>query len=127
MRVRHLKALNLILCTLLSLSFSLAVPKGNGKAKGSDKGQQPQADNPGERRIKEEGKEAHEIAKGKDKDSRAAVNIFVQGDRDLIKRHFSANRGNLPPGLAKRGDDLPPGLEKQLQRNGHLRPVSRKS
>jgi hypothetical protein len=24
--------------------------------------------------------------------------------------------------LAKRGDDLPPGLEKQLQRNGHLPP-----
>jgi hypothetical protein len=29
---------------------------------------------------------------------------------------------SLPPGLARRGGDLPPGLEKQLQRNGHLPP-----
>ena len=28
----------------------------------------------------------------------------------------------LPPGLAKRGGDLPPGLEKQLIRKGHLPP-----
>jgi hypothetical protein len=121
MRVRCPKASILILCTLLSLSFSLAAPKGNGKAKGSDKEPQSQAGNR-EKEDKEKGKEAHDTANGKDKDSRAAVNIFVQGDRDLIKRHFSANQGNLPPGLAKRGDDLPPGLEKQLQRNGHLPP-----
>jgi hypothetical protein len=29
---------------------------------------------------------------------------------------------DLPPGLAKRGGDLPPGLERQLQRNGTLPP-----
>ena len=28
----------------------------------------------------------------------------------------------MPPGLAKRGGNLPPGLEKQLQRNGRLPP-----
>jgi hypothetical protein len=92
MKVCFMKTSTLIACILLFVSITLAVPKGNGKAK------------------------------GKDKDSRAAVSIFMQDDRDLIRRHFSGNQGNLPPGLAKRGGDLPPGLEKQLQRNGHLPP-----
>lgn len=29
---------------------------------------------------------------------------------------------NLPPGLAKRGGNLPPGLQRQLDRRGHLPP-----
>ena len=43
-------------------------------------------------------------------------------DRDAISRYFRTNTAGLPPGLAKRGDDLPPGLEKQLQKNGKLPP-----
>lgn len=35
--------------------------------------------------------------------------------------HREVGRG-LPPGLAKRGGHLPPGLERQLQRNGTLPP-----
>lgn len=46
---------------------------------------------------------------------------FDTRDRDLIQRHFAATTG-LPPGLAKRGGALPPGLEKQLRRNGRLPP-----
>ena len=39
------------------------------------------------------------------------------------KKHKNKKKykGNLPPGLAKR-ETLPPGLEKQLARNGHLPP-----
>jgi len=48
--------------------------------------------------------------------------IFSDHDRDIIQNYFRTQRSNLPPGLAKRGGKLPPGLERQLQRNGTLPP-----
>ena len=64
--------------------------------------------------------------KGKDKEKdkpaaapRAEIN---DRDRDAIGKYFKSNTAGLPPGLAKRGDDLPAGLEKQLQKNGKLPP-----
>jgi hypothetical protein len=47
--------------------------------------------------------------------------MFSARDRQIISNCFSENTGGLPPGLAKR-DRLPPGLERQLQRNGTLPP-----
>jgi hypothetical protein len=48
--------------------------------------------------------------------------VFSQSDRVRITDCLTGSGGSgLPPGLAKR-DRLPPGLEKQLQRNGHLPP-----
>jgi len=41
--------------------------------------------------------------------------------RQEIRGWYSENASHLPPGLAKR-DRLPPGLEKQLVRNGTLPP-----
>jgi hypothetical protein len=94
----------LALCLLMSIAMALPVPKGgNGKGKGKEKKHQEQAP-------------AAVV------DTSVAVSVFVGGDRDLIRHHFTTNRGSLPPGLAKRGGDLPPGLEKQLIRNGHLPP-----
>jgi hypothetical protein len=46
---------------------------------------------------------------------------FSQRERQIISGCFVDNRSNLPPGLAKR-DRLPPGLERQLRRNGTLPP-----
>ena len=48
---------------------------------------------------------------------------FGPDQEKLIREWFSrnGNSSNLPPGLAKR-DRLPPGLERQLQRNGTLPP-----
>ncbi len=47
---------------------------------------------------------------------------FSARDRHLILECFSeGGRRNLPPGLAKR-DRLPPGLERQVERNGTLPP-----
>jgi hypothetical protein len=43
-------------------------------------------------------------------------------DREAIQKYFVAHPAGLPPGLAKRGGDLPPGLDKQLRRNGALPP-----
>jgi hypothetical protein len=53
----------------------------------------------------------------------AALQImFTDHDRRIIRDYFRAGHGNLPPGLAKRGGHLPPGLERHLQRNGQLPP-----
>jgi hypothetical protein len=55
--------------------------------------------------------------------TRVAVNIFVGGDREIIREYVAKYpQGELPPGLAKRGGDLPPGLEKHLRKKGHLPP-----
>jgi len=47
---------------------------------------------------------------------------FGEHDREIITRYYSNSTSNLPPGLAKRGGDLPPGLQKHLERNGTLPP-----
>ena len=41
--------------------------------------------------------------------------------KEAIRGWYSESEGHLPPGLAKK-DRLPPGLEKQLVRNGTLPP-----
>lgn len=51
---------------------------------------------------------------------------FLPEERRLIEQYYrrgkkSKARG-LPPGLAKRGGNLPPGLQKKLERNGELPP-----
>ena len=49
--------------------------------------------------------------------------VFSDGELRMIRAWFgdSHNLQGLPPGLAKR-DSLPPGLQRQLQRNGTLPP-----
>jgi hypothetical protein len=48
--------------------------------------------------------------------------VFHERDRRTIRDFYRDSYSNLPPGLAKRGGHLPPGLEKHLQRNGQLPP-----
>jgi Glycine zipper len=47
--------------------------------------------------------------------------VFTTPQRKIIRSYYS-DTSNLPPGLAKRGGHLPPGLEKHLQRDGTLPP-----
>src|SRR5574340_457409 len=49
------------------------------------------------------------------------IREFSANDRQAISQCFSSGKSGLPPGLAKR-DRLPPGLERQVQRNGTLPP-----
>lgn len=52
-----------------------------------------------------------------------AVEVFRRADRRVIREYVKAQPPDgLPPGLAKRGGALPPGLEKQLRRKGQLPP-----
>lgn len=68
--------------------------------------------------------------KGHDKHGRddgAATQVYVKygfgaHDREVITRYYETRSSGLPPGLAKRGGNLPPGLEKHLERNGTLPP-----
>ena len=47
--------------------------------------------------------------------------VFATREISIIQGWFRTNLNNLPPGLAKR-ETLPPGLQKQLERNGTLPP-----
>ena len=53
----------------------------------------------------------------------AEIHIFTDREVHVIREWFAkpANLNNLPPGLAKR-EQLPPGLQRQLVRNGTLPP-----
>jgi len=90
---------------ILIVSFLISASIISGKDNGKGKGKQPDKN-------------------AKSTSAHFEVDVFVESHRDLIRHHYRsyADRGSLPPGLAKRGGDLPPGLEKQLQRNGHLPP-----
>jgi len=47
---------------------------------------------------------------------------FEAREREIISGYYANPGQGLPPGLARRGGDLPPGLEKHLVRNGTLPP-----
>ena len=49
---------------------------------------------------------------------------FLPEERSIIENYYrsSAPPKGLPPGLAKRGGKLPPGLQKHLDKNGTLPP-----
>lgn len=51
----------------------------------------------------------------------ASEPVFATREISLIQDYFKKNLSSLPPGLAKR-ETLPPGLQKQLERNGTLPP-----
>ncbi|HSE49390.1 MAG TPA: hypothetical protein VLA96_09310 [Terriglobales bacterium] len=51
----------------------------------------------------------------------ASLRSFTARDRATVRTCYEDHAGDLPPGLAKR-ENLPPGLEKQLQKNGTLPP-----
>ncbi len=59
-------------------------------------------------------------SKSYDEDNPGA-RYFSARDRRVIRSCFADHASDLPPGLAKR-ETLPPGLERQLQRNGTLPP-----
>src|SRR5260370_22457246 len=85
--------LRIFLALTLTTALALATPQGKGHAKGHQKG-----------------------------DDSAAPNVrFGSHDVRVIVDYYHPASG-LPPGLAKRGGALPPGLDKHLRRNGTLPP-----
>ena len=50
---------------------------------------------------------------------------FLPEERRIINEYYrrtTTKKKGLPPGLAKRGGKLPPGLQKHLEKNGQLPP-----
>ena len=114
------------LALALSLPGAAAQGRGQGAAKGkpetkgrpAEKGIVIQKGKPGEKAKKEE-KEAHEERARQAAQGRA----FGKEHEKTIREWFgnNANLQGLPPGLAKR-QQLPPGLQRHLERNGTLPP-----
>ncbi len=95
-RSRHPLAIALLLCATCLIASPLMAQgkgKGHGKGKGEERAQEEQAERGGR----------------------------ASSDEVRIIRDYYSNTANLPPGLAKRGS-LPPGLARQLRRNGTLPP-----
>ncbi len=61
---------------------------------------------------------------GRQAGSYGSVPVFSSRDQDIIRSYYGGGGGKrgLPPGLAKRHGNLPPGLERQVERNGTLPP-----
>lgn len=65
-------------------------------------------------------REAHYRDDDRDRDRYARE--FSDQDRRIIRSCYAQDYSNLPPGLAKRGGNLPPGLERHIERDGTLPP-----
>ncbi len=102
MRMRFLSAIfaGILTCGLASgAAMAQGNSHGNGHGNGQGKGHNKHQDDQGD------------VQYG-----------FGAHDREVISSYYSNHTQGLPPGLAKRGGNLPPGLEKQLERNGTLPP-----
>lgn len=99
--------LGLVLCLLMSSGRTFAAP-------GPDPGPHAWA-------IGNQGHGRRSHGRGHYEAERSRV-AFSAHDREVIRNYFREYPSSLPPGLAKRGGDLPPGLEKHLRRHGTLPP-----
>jgi hypothetical protein len=85
-------------------------------------GKPAQAGKPGKpgAAAKEDNAEKQKREKSKT-DKPVHVPGFAKEDVNTIRAWFHVNRAGLPPGLAKR-QELPPGLQRHLEKNGQLPP-----
>jgi hypothetical protein len=107
MKYRTLAVVGAFVVAFVSVSANPALAQGRGQ----DKRAQPA----------KQAKQAKQAKPAKPVNREAARPVFGSRDREVIADYYG-RRSGLPPGLAKRQGDLPPGLEKQLQRNGTLPP-----
>jgi hypothetical protein len=99
--MNHSRIASAVLITILGVA-SLAFSQGNGKSKDKVEASQTAGD------------KIRTVLPPSEP-------VFSSREVSIIQGYFKTNLNNLPPGLAKR-ETLPPGLEKQLVRNGTLPP-----
>ncbi|HSC77188.1 MAG TPA: hypothetical protein VLB32_01385 [Candidatus Acidoferrales bacterium] len=127
-----MKKILLSLTAILALALApsvLAQGKGQGQGQGQGKGKPAETGKPAEAgKPKEKGKSKADIEKAKkddeERERRAAEGWAIGKKDEKTMRDWFGNQQNLqglPPGLAKR-DNLPPGLQKYLEKNGTLPP-----
>ncbi len=112
-RLEHIHS-HLVFTRLAVVCFALSV---NGAVAASAAGS-------GQGRHLGQKKKAHgnEGEQGKQSEARGHTYRLETHERAFISAYYANPSRGLPPGLAKRGGNLPPGLEKQLVRNGTLPP-----
>ena len=120
--MRYLVALcsGLALCLFMSVGVTFGAPApnpGHPAWAGENHGQ----GNSDHEHADDHGNGHGEHGRGHDRRERSRVAFSVR-DREVVRNYFREYPSSLPPGLAKRGGDLPPGLEKQLRENGTLPP-----
>ncbi|MHB8654459.1 MAG: hypothetical protein ACYDA9_11320 [Terriglobia bacterium] len=128
MTKRILRNILLLVAALAVLaSPALAQGRGNGKGHGNkNKGNRVDKENNNQNRNEGRGKKggSNYYRTGR---RQVGVTVFGTRDRDLISGYYRNQYSSLPPGLAKSGGNLPPGLERQLERNGTLPPGLQKN
>ncbi len=97
-------------------------PPNSRNVREGRRGRSEEAAEGGEGEEREERAGRREREEGEEREGRTGAIVFSARDQETIRRYFEVNTSNLPPGLAKRGGNLPPGLERQLRRNGTLPP-----
>lgn len=126
---RMLWMLVAVLALALALPAAATQGRGRGQGKGkpaarghaAQKGKREKAPEKAQAKRKEKGKKE---AEEQERARQAAQGWAFGKDHEKMIRDWFANKKNLeglPPGLAKR-DELPPGLQRHLEKNGTLPP-----
>ena len=102
------------------LTWVAANPPSGSVMQGQERHQANRYDEDDDDRPSRSGNRARSNNQNEDYDDEGPQE-FSSRERQIISDCFVADRSNLPPGLAKK-DRLPPGLERQLRRNGTLPP-----
>ena len=102
------------------LTWVAANPPSGSVMQGQERRQASRYDEDDDDRPSRSGNRARSNNQDEDNDDQGPRE-FSSRERQIISDCYVADRSNLPPGLAKK-DRLPPGLERQLRRNGTLPP-----
>ncbi len=102
------------------LTWVAADPPSGSVMQGQERRQASRYDDDEDDRPSRSGNRARSNNQDEDNDDQGPRE-FSSRERQIISDCYVADRSNLPPGLAKK-DRLPPGLERQLRRNGTLPP-----
>ena len=108
-----MKRLHTAFVIILSLALAGSAWAAQGKGRSQAKGTKPEAAG--------EAQKGKPEAKGGKPDKPGHGPGLPAGEADKIRVWLRSNRSGLPPGLAKR-EELPPGLQKHLIKNGVLPP-----
>lgn len=104
--------------TVLVLVLSLALGSAGWAAQGKGKGKSKKSEAP----VSASEKKKPEKEKEKEKGGKPGhVSGWAKDEPDKMRVWFRTHRSGLPPGLAKR-EQLPPGLQRHLEKNGVLPP-----
>jgi len=116
----------LVAVLALALSLPVAAAQGQSQAKGKPQEKGKAAEKAEKGKGKEESKKEKEMEEEQEREREREAGkgrAFGKEHENAVRAWFgnNSNLQGLPPGLAKR-EELPPGLQRHLERNGTLPP-----